>query len=64
MPTAFALRQGFYPLIVTATVNAHPHQASLEDMTQALNQAIAAILRSIEDETDPLTLFLSEQDKS
>nr|WP_176704933.1 hypothetical protein [Arthrobacter sp.] len=60
VPTAFALRQVFHPLIVTATVNAHPHQAPLEDMTQALNQAIAAILQSIEDETDPLTLCLSE----
>lgn len=60
VPTSFALRQSFHPAIVSATVNAHPQQASLEDMTQALNQAIAAILQSIENGTDPLTLLLSE----
>ncbi|ALE04628.1 hypothetical protein AL755_03840 (plasmid) [Arthrobacter sp. ERGS1:01] len=60
VPTAFALRQSFYPCIVAATVSAHPHQAPLEDMTRALRQAISAILQSIEDETDPLTLFLRE----
>jgi len=60
VPTAFALRQSFHPLIVAATVNAHPHQAALEDMTQALSKAIAAILQSIEDKTDPLTLLLGE----
>ena len=60
VPTAFALRQSFHPLIVAAAVNAHPHQAPLEVMTHALNQAISAILQSIEEETDPLTLFLKE----
>lgn len=57
-PTGFALRQHFHPAIVTTAVNAHPHQASLEDMTQALNQAIAEIQQAIEEKTDPLTLLL------
>ena len=60
VPTAFALRQSFHPLIVEATVTAHPHQAPLEDLTQALNQAITTIHKSIEDGTDPLTLLLRE----
>lgn len=57
-PAGFALRQRFHPAIVDTAVNAHPHQASLEDMTQALNQAIADIQQAIEDKTDPLTLLL------
>lgn len=59
-PTAFALRQRFHPLVVDATVNAHPHQASPEDAAQALNEAMAAIHQAIQEETDPLTLFLNE----
>lgn len=57
-PTGFALRQRFHPAIVATAVSAHPHQASLEDMTQALNQAIAEIQQAIEEKTDPLTLLL------
>ena len=59
-PTAFALRQRFHPLIVAATVNAHPHQASPEDTAQAIDEAVAAIDQAIQEKTDPLTLFLKE----
>lgn len=57
-PTGYALRQRFHPAIVATAVSAHPATASLEDMTQALNQAIADIHQAIEEKTDPLTLLL------
>lgn len=57
-PMGFALRQRFHPAIVATAVNSHPDQASLEDMTQALNRAIADIQQAIEEKIDPLTLLL------
>lgn len=57
-PTGFALRQRFHPAIVAAAVASHPDPASLEDMTQALNQAIADIHQAIKEKTDPLTQLL------
>lgn len=59
VPTAFALRQSFHPAIVSATVNAHPDQTPLDEMAKAINQAISAIMVSIEAKTDPLTLFIN-----
>ena len=55
----FALAQRFHPSIVAATVDAHPEQASLEEMTVALNEAIADINQMVLDGTDPMTLFLN-----
>lgn len=59
-PIAFALRQRFHPVIVATTVSSHPHQAALEDMTQALNQAIVDIQQAIEEKTDPLTRLFGD----
>lgn len=57
-PAGFALRQRFHPAIVATAVNSHPQQPSLEDMTQAVNQALADIQQAIQEKTDPLTLLL------
>lgn len=59
--TAFALRQSFHPLIVFSSVSAHPKAPELADMILALEHAIVAIEKTIDEGTDPLTLFLHQQ---
>lgn len=54
----FALRQNFHPAIVATTVQAHPEQTSLEDMTVAIKKAIASFQEQIASGTDPQSVFV------
>ena len=59
-PLTFALRQGFHPAIVASTVSVHPHQPSVEEMANAIAQAVAAIQEQIALHTDPLSTLISD----
>ncbi|MFQ4149814.1 hypothetical protein AAGW05_14155 [Arthrobacter sp. LAPM80] len=58
-PLGFALRQSFHTAIVAATIDAHPGEASLEEIANAIDQAITDIQDQIEMKTDPLTIYIN-----
>lgn len=57
-PLGFALRQNFHPAIVATTVKAHPEQTSLEDMAEAIKNAISIAQEQITAGTDPYSVFI------